>query len=77
MTCKQLDGACDLKFHAQTFEEMAEMSKKHGKEMYEKGDEDHIMAMKEMTELMNDPGTMKKWFEEKRREDHKKPNVVD
>lgn len=30
MTCKQLGGACDKEFHAQTFEEMAELSKQHG-----------------------------------------------
>ena len=27
MTCKQLGGACDLEFHADSFEEIAEMSK--------------------------------------------------
>jgi predicted small metal-binding protein len=39
MTCNQLGGACELQFNANTFEEMAEMSKKHGMEMYQKGDE--------------------------------------
>jgi len=34
MTCNQLGGACDKEFQANTFEEMAEMSKKHGMEMY-------------------------------------------
>ncbi len=28
MTCRQLGGACDKKFHAETFDEMAELSKK-------------------------------------------------
>lgn len=36
MTCKQLGGACDLEFKAETFEEMAELSKKHGMDMLEK-----------------------------------------
>ena len=27
MTCKDLTGACDLEFHAETFGEIAEMSK--------------------------------------------------
>ena len=36
MTCKQLGGACDLEFQANTFDEIAELSKKHGKEMFEK-----------------------------------------
>jgi hypothetical protein len=31
MTCKQLGGACDQAFHAETFEEMAEKSKKNKK----------------------------------------------
>ena len=29
MTCKQLGGACDRVFHANSFEEIAELSKKH------------------------------------------------
>jgi L-rhamnose mutarotase len=66
MTCKQLGGACDKEFHAKTFEEMAEMSKKHGIEMYENGDEKHINMMKEMMELMKDPKAMKEWMERKK-----------
>jgi len=68
MTCKQLGGACDLVFHANTFEEMAEMSKKYGMEMFQKGDEAHLKAMKEMQELMQSPDAMKEWFENKRKE---------
>ena len=59
MTCKQLGGACDKEFHTKTFEEMAEMSKKHAMEMYEKGDEKHIKAMKEMKKIMDDPEARK------------------
>ena len=68
MTCKQLGGACDKEFHADTFEEMAEMSKKHAYEMYKKGDEKHIKVMKEMMELMNSPNGMKEWMESKQKE---------
>ena len=68
MTCKQLGGACDKEFHATTFEEMAEMSKKHGTEMHEKGDEAHIKVMKEMMELMKDPKAMQEWMESKQKE---------
>jgi hypothetical protein len=68
MTCKQLGGACDIKFYAKTFEEITETSKKHGMEMYEKGDEEHIKAMNEMKELMNDPKAMKEWIENKKKE---------
>ena len=68
MTCDQLGGACDKKFHANTFEEIGEMSKKHGMEMSKTGERAHIKVMKEMMELMNDPEAMKKWFEGKRKE---------
>lgn len=68
MTCKQLGGACDAEFHAGTFEEMAEISKKHGMEMFKKGDEAHIKAMNKMQELMKSPDEMNRWFESKRKE---------
>ena len=68
MTCNQLGGACDEKFRAQTFEEMAELSKKHGMEMYQKQDADHLEAMKKMQALMQDPEQMQSWFEGKRKE---------
>ena len=63
MTCKDLAGACDVEFHAETFDEMAEMSKKHGMEMIEQGDQAHIEAMEKMKESMSDPEAMKQWFE--------------
>ncbi len=63
MTCKDLAGACDAEFHAETFDEMAEMSKKHGMEMLEQGDQAHIQAMEKMKKLMGDPEAMKEWFE--------------
>ena len=68
MTCKQLGGACDKEFHANSFEEIAEISKKHGMEMFEKGDKEHLMAMNEMKNLMEKPDTMKEWFENKKKE---------
>jgi hypothetical protein len=68
MTCKQLGGACDLAFHSNSFEEMADLSKKHGMEMFQKADEAHLEAMNEMKELMKTPDAMKTWFENKRKE---------
>lgn len=68
MTCKQLGGACDLEFHANTFEEMAEKSKQHGMEMFQKQDEAHLEAMQKMQELMQSPDAMQKWFNEKKEE---------
>jgi hypothetical protein len=66
MTCKQLGGACDKKFHAETFEEIAEISKQHGLEMFQKGDEAHLKSIGEMQELMASPKEMKEWFDKKR-----------
>lgn len=68
MTCKQLGGACDQKFTAKTFEEIAGMSKKHGTEMFQKDDKAHLEAMKEMQKTMMSPDSMNKWMEAKRKE---------
>ena len=42
MTCKQLGGACDVAFSATTFKEIAELSKQHGMEMFQKQDVAHM-----------------------------------
>ncbi|MFK8046579.1 MAG: DUF1059 domain-containing protein [Crocinitomicaceae bacterium] len=68
MTCKQLAGACDEKFTAETFEEIAEMSKKHGSEMFQKGDKAHISAMNEMQKNMTSPDAFQNWLSEKLKE---------
>ena len=68
MTCKQLGGACDEAFHAETFEEMAELSRHHGMAMMQKGDAAHLEAMKNMQGLMQSPEAMQQWMEEKRKE---------
>ena len=68
MSCKQLGGACDLEFSANTFEEMAELSKQHGMEMFENQDPAHLAAMNKMQELMKDPEAMNAWLENKKRE---------
>lgn len=68
MSCKQLGGACDKKFHANTFEEIAKMSQDHGTAMFNQGDEGHLQAMNAMKILMEKPDAMKAWFENKKRE---------
>ena len=68
MTCKQLGGACDLEFHAETFDDIAEQSKQHGMEMFQKGDEAHLEAMGKMKEMMQDPEAMKEWMESRKKE---------
>jgi hypothetical protein len=67
MTCKQLGGACDKGFRANSFEEIAGMSKQHGMEMFQKNDAAHLAAMNEMRALMSRPEAMKEWFESKQR----------
>ncbi len=68
MNCKQLGGACDKEFQAHSFDEIAEMSKQHGMEMFKKKDEAHLQAMNKMQQLMQTPGAMAEWRENKRRE---------
>ena len=68
MTCSQLGGACEEQFTAETFEEIAEMSKQHGMEMFQKGDKAHLRAMAKMKNLKQTPEELQKWFESKRKE---------
>lgn len=68
MTCKQLGGACDKVFQANTFEEMVLLSKEHGMEMFQQQDRAHLQIMNEIQELMKNPEEMKKWFENKKQE---------
>ena len=68
MNCKQLGGACDKQFHANSFDEMAKLSKQHGMKMFQKNDEVHLKAMNEMQQLMQKPEAMEEWFESKRKE---------
>lgn len=73
MTCKQLGGACEKAFSANTFEELAELSKNHGTEMFKKRDEDHLRAMNEMEKLMATPDAMRDWIARKREEFDARP----
>ena len=74
MTCKELGGACDQEFHAITFEEIAQMSQKHGKEMFQKGDKPHLDAMSKMKDLMQSEDGLAKWMADKRKTFDAKPN---
>ena len=74
MTCKQLGGACDKEFNANTFEEISGMSKQHAMEMFQKKDGAHLKAMNEMQELMKKPEVMKEWFENKKKKFEALPN---
>ncbi|WP_290699873.1 DUF1059 domain-containing protein [Amphritea sp.] len=68
MSCTQLGGACELEFKANTFEEIGQLSKQHGMEMFKAQDEAHLAAMQKMQSLMQNPEEMTQWFESKRAE---------
>jgi hypothetical protein len=68
MNFNELGGACDVVFQANSFEEIAELSKKHSIEMFQQEDAAHLKAMGEMQELIKSPEAMKNWFDAKRKE---------
>ena len=66
MTCAQLGGACNKEFHAETFEEMAQLSQQHGMEMHQQQDAPHLEAMQKMQALMQDKDKMAEWFADRK-----------
>ena len=74
MTCEQLGGACDMRFTASSFTEIAEMSKQHGAKMFEKRDPNHLAAMEKMKDLMQNPQKMEEWFKQKQQEFNSLPD---
>ncbi|MFM2310412.1 MAG: hypothetical protein RLY87_2534 [Chloroflexota bacterium] len=66
MTCAQLGGACDLTFHAESFDDMAKQSQAHGRQMYADQDAAHIQAMEAMAAMMQNPAAMIAWMDEKK-----------
>lgn len=68
MTCKQLGGACNQEFQANSFAEIAEMSRRHGMQMTQNNDAAHLKSMNDMRELMQTPDAMADWFETKKNE---------
>jgi hypothetical protein len=66
MTCKQLGGACEQTFTANTFEEIAKLSEQHGMEMFKANNEAHLEAMNKMRGMMQNPEDMVKWMDDKR-----------
>ena len=67
MTCKQLGGACDETFSANSFDEIAMMVSKHAREKVQNGDVAHIDAMNEMRSRMTSPEATKTWMDDKRK----------
>jgi len=66
MSCRDIGGACDKMFQAETFKELAIQSKMHANEMIEQNDQPHIDAMEAMKKLMVDPKVMQDWFAKKK-----------
>lgn len=66
MTCHQLGGACDATFTANTFEEIAQLSKNHGMEMFKNNDTPHLEAMQKMRDYAQTPNAMERWYAEKK-----------
>jgi hypothetical protein len=66
MTCRQLGGACDLAFHAESFDDMAKQSQAHGRQMYAAQDAAHVAAMEAMSVLMQNPASMIAWMDDKK-----------
>ncbi len=75
MTCKQLGGACEVEFFGNTFDEIAIQSKKHGMEMFQNGDKEHMEAMNEMQKMMKTPSDFANWFESKKEEFNNLNNI--
>ena len=74
MTCKQLGGACDQTFSADSFDAIAMMVSKHAREMVQNGDQAHIEAMNDMRSKMTTPEAGQAWMEEKRKAFNNLPN---
>lgn len=66
MTCRELGGACDKTFTANTFDEIGQLSKEHAKEMFDKRDLPHLEALKQMNEMMKDQNTFIQWLKSKK-----------
>jgi hypothetical protein len=67
MTCKELGGACNESFSADTFDEIAMMVSKHAREKVQQGDGPHTEAMNAMRASMTSPEAMNAWMDEKRK----------
>jgi hypothetical protein len=67
MTCRQLGGGCDQKFSAKSFDDIADLSRKHTMEMFQNGDKAHVDAITEMQKIMKSGG-LNQWMDRKRRE---------
>ena len=63
-----------MEFRADSFNEIAQLSQQHGREMHQKQDPDHLNAMQKMRDLMQDPNAMQTWMDAKRAEFNRLPD---
>jgi hypothetical protein len=63
-----LGGACDKEFHAETFDQIPELSKQYATDMFKEEGVDHLAAIQKMQELMKNPEAMNQWFDDKRKQ---------
>ena len=62
MTCKQMGGPCETKFHGDTADEVIKADDKHLKEMVDNGDQAHMSARKTMQDRWKHPVSGMKWY---------------
>ena len=65
MTYKQLDGAWEKRFLANTFDDITQLSQTLGKEMFQINCQSHINAMNEMVKLMQNTHALNQSFDAK------------
>ena len=58
-TCAQLSGTCDMRFLANTFHEIAQLSQTHGNETFKIGDQNRLKVINEMSRLIQKPKVVK------------------
>jgi hypothetical protein len=66
MRCKDLGGACDMLIYGATPDDMSDACKQHAMHLAQKGDDDHIEAMKKMNDMS--PGEFAQFWADFRRD---------
>ena len=62
MTCRQMDGTCDVSFHGNTADDVIKAQDSHLKEMVASGDEAHKSALKMMQDRWKNPVKGMGWY---------------
>ena len=62
MTCRQLGGACDLEFHAETADQIIKEQDRHLKQAVKDGDATHEQARQDMKDRWKHPKQSMGWY---------------